>query len=329
MNELELTLAINDYDHTRDLVHGIVPVPGIRLRPVVLPPPEINGRMTLHREWHVAEFGLGKYAALRAAGDDELVAIPVFPARAFRQSCIYVRTESDLGRPEDLAGRRVGIPEWAQTAVTYVRGFMVHQHGVDLVGIEWHQAGVNRPGRVEKVTVRPPAGTRIVPHPDNTLERLLATGAVDALVTAQPPDAFVAGEPWIRRLYADPRAAEQAYFRATGVFPIMHGVAIRRDILDQHPWVAIELLKGFETARARSLTRLRDAMFARLPLAWAEAATAAEEAVFGPDLYPYGIEPNRATLAAFLGFAHEQGVAERLLTIEEIFAPTTLRPIRQ
>jgi 4,5-dihydroxyphthalate decarboxylase len=328
VNPLELTLAIHDYDHTRDVVSGRVPVEGIRLRTIELEPPEINGRFSQYREWEVSEFGLGKYISQRAAGDDSITAIPVFPARAFRQSSIYVRGDSDLHEPAQLAGRRVGIPEWAQTAVVYARGFLVHQHGVDLASIDWQQAGVSRPGRVEKVRVALPAGVRVTPRPDRTLEDLLFAGEVDALITAQPPDAFVARDPRIRRLFDDPRAAEEAYYRATGIFPIMHTIAIRRDVYDAHPWVAINLVKAFETAKRRSYARLEDSMAPRYPMPWMNADAAATARVFGPDPYPYGLEANRATLDAVLGFAHEQGVATRRMAVEELFAPTTLRDLR-
>jgi len=327
MNELELSLAIHDYDHTRDLVSGRITVPGIRLRPIPLEPPEINGRFSQYREWHVSEFGLGKYVAQKAAGDTSITAIPVFPARTFRQSCIYVRTDSDLDRPEQLAGRRVGIPEWAQTAVVYVRGFLVHHYGVDLASVEWHQAGVSAPGRVEKVSVELPAGVSVTRHPDTTLEALLFAGELDALVTAQPPAAFVARDPRIRRLLADPRAEEEAYYAATGVFPIMHTIAIRQDVLDANPWVAINLLRGFERAKRASYERLEDAMAPRLPLPFASDDFARARVLFGDDLYPYGVEPNRTTLQALLDFAFEQGVARRRLEVEELFAPTTIRAL--
>ena len=328
MNELDITIALHDYDHTRDLVSGVVPTPGIRLRPITLRPPEINGRFSQYREWQVSEFGLGKYIAQRADGDDSITAIPVFPARAFRQSCIYVRTDSDLHEPERLAGRRVGIPEWAQTAVVYARGFLVHQHGIDLAGIDWQQAGVSEPGRVEKVRITLPDGVSVTARPETTLERLLADGDVDAIITAQEPDAFIAREPWIRRLFADPRAAEEAYFDATGVFPIMHTIAIRRDAYDANPWIAIELMKAFELAKRRSYARLLDGMGWRFPLPW--VTDDAERAIrrFGPDPYPYGLEANRVTLDALLAFTYEQGVASRRLTAEDLFAPTTHRPLR-
>jgi 4,5-dihydroxyphthalate decarboxylase len=327
VNEVGLSLAIHDYDHTRDLVAGLVPTPGIRLRPIPLEPPEINGRFSQYREWDVSEFGLGKYVAQRARGDDSITAIPVFPARAFRQSCIYVRADSELDAAESLAGRRVGIPEWAQTAVIYARGFLVHQYGVDLASIEWHQAGVRQPGRVEKVRIDLPDGIRLMARPDRTLEGLLRDGEVDAIITAQPPLAFEVGETWVRRLFRDPRAAEEAYYRSTGIFPIMHAIAIRRDVLDADPWVARNLWTAFEQAKRRSYDRLRDAMAPRLPMAWIADDLAGETEVLGPDPYPYGITPNRPTLEAFLAYAHEQGVTDRGLEVEELFAETTREPL--
>lgn len=328
MNELELTLAINDYDHTRDLVTGKVRVEGVRLRTLELSPPEINGRFSLYREWDVSEFGLGKYLAQRAAGDDSVVAIPVFPARSFRHASIYVAADSPLTALPDLAGTRVGIPEWAQTAVTYVRGLMVREHALDLASIAWHQAGVSQPGRTEKVAVRFPDGVHVTPHPERTLEQLLFAGEVDALITAQPPDAFVARDPRIRRLYADPRAAEEASYRATGIYPIMHTIVFRRPVLEAHPWLAIELWKGFEVAKRRSQERMLDAMMQRTPLPWATAAAEEARLLFGDDFFPYGIEPNRVTLEAVLDFAFDQGVAARRLGVEDLFWPTTHRPLR-
>jgi 4,5-dihydroxyphthalate decarboxylase len=322
MHELELSLAIHDYDHTRDLVEGRVPTPGIRLRPIPLTPPEINARFTRYREWHVSEFGLGKYIALRAAGDDTITAIPVFPARAFRQSAIYVTADSDLHALEELAGRRVGIPEWAQTAVVYARGFLVYQHGVALSSIDWIQAGVSRPGRVEKVRIQLPDGVRVTPRPDATLEQLLLAGDVDAIITAQPPDAYVAEDPRVRRLLADPRALEEAYYRETGVFPIMHTIALRRDTYDAHPWIAANLVTAFEAAKQRSYDRIFDAMGWRYPLPWISDHAEHLRRTFGRDFYPYGIAANRPTLEALTSFAYEQGVAARHLSVDELFAPT-------
>lgn len=329
MNPIELTLAIHDYDHTRDIVTGKVPVEGVSLRTIELTPPELNARFSKLREWEISEFGLGKYIALRAAGDDGITAIPVFPARAFRQSAIYVARDSELHALEELAGRRVGIPEWAQTAVVWARGLLAERHGVDLASIDWYQAGVDQPGRAEKVAIRLPAGVRLTPRPDATLQDLLLAGELDALITAQPPAAFADGDGRIRRLLADPRAAEEAYARETGIFPIMHLIAIRRDAYDANPWIARNLMTAFETAKRRSVERLTDAMSPRLPLPWIADDTARAWAAFGGDPYAYGIEPNRRTLDALLGYATAQGVAARRLAVEDLFAPTVLDALRR
>jgi 4,5-dihydroxyphthalate decarboxylase len=322
VNEIALDVALGDYDHCRDLVRGLVPTPGMRLTFIELDPPEINGRFSLYREWHVSEYGLGKYLAQRARGDDSIIAIPVFPARGFRHSAIYVTTASDLSEPGQLSGRRIGIPEWAQTAVTYVRGFLMHQHGLDLASVSWVQAGLT-PGRVEKVALSLPPGVAVQPRPDATLEGLLLAGEVDAIITAQAPDAFLRGDGRIRRLLADPRGAEEAYYRTTGVYPIMHTVALRRDVYDAHPWIASNLVTAFEEAKQRSLRRMLDPIVWRYPLPWVPDHAERAQATFGTDFYPYGIEPNRTTLEALLEFAWEQGVAARRMEVGELFAPTT------
>ncbi len=329
MNPVELTLAMHDYDHTRDVVTGKVPVEGVRLRTVELTPPELNARFSKLREWEISEFGLGKYIALRAGGDDGITAIPVFPARAFRQSAIYVAADSSLEALEELAGKRVGIPEWAQTAVVWARGLLADHHGVDLTTIDWYQAGVDEPGRAEKVAIQLPAGVRLTARPDATLQELLLGSELDAIITAQPPKAFASTDGRIRRLLREPRAAEEAYFRATGIFPIMHLIAIRRDAYDADPWIARNLLTAFETAKQRSDERLADPMSPRMPLPWSADDASRARHVFGGDPYAYGIEPNRRTLDALLDYATAQGIAARRLEVDELFAPTVRETIRR
>jgi 4,5-dihydroxyphthalate decarboxylase len=329
VNPLELTLAIHDYDHTRDLVAGKVPVEGVRLRTIELTPPELNARFARLREWEVSEFGLGKFIALRAGGDETITAIPVFPARAFRHSAVYVADASPLTSLAELAGRRVGVPEWAQTAVVWARGLLTEHHGVDLASVDWYQAGVDEPGRREKVALQLPEGVRLTPRPDATLQQLLLAGELDAIITAQPPASFAEGDGRVRRLLADHRAAEEAYVRATGIFPIMHTIAIRRDVYNAHPWVARNLVTAFEAAKRRSDDRLVDAMSPRLPLPWAADDVARAREAFGGDPYAYGIEPNRQTLDALLRYAFDQGVAARRMEVEELFAPTVREAIRR
>jgi 4,5-dihydroxyphthalate decarboxylase len=327
-NELALTVALQDYDHVRDLVTGAVPTPGLTLNFLNMPVPQMFGRFVAHREWEVSELGLGKYAALKAAGDESLTAIPVFPARCFRHAAFYVPGDSGIERLEDLAGLRVGIPEWAQTAVTYARGILMHDAGVALQSIHWIQAGVNEPGRREKVALHLPEGVTLEPRMDASLDGLLRSGEVDAVISAQPPAAFIAGDPSVRRLFRDPLPLEEAYYKATGIFPIMHVVAIRKDVMDAHPWVAGNLLQAFEEAKRRSVVRVTDSMIPRFPLPWVNLRAERAAEMFGGDFWPYGLDANRTTLAAFLQYAYEQGVAGRLIQPEDLFTPLTHKPFR-
>ncbi len=320
MRKVHLTLAMSDYDHVRDFTRGDVEAQGIDITYLDLSVEEIFHRFTAFREWEVSEMSVGKYASLVSQGDDSLTAIPVFPSRIFRQSSIYVRRGGGIEKPEDLAGKRVGIPEWAQTAAIYTRAYLMHQVGIALADIDWHQAGVNQPGRAEKVDLKLPPGVRCTAVPDRSLTEMLGSGDLDAVMTARPPGSFERGDSEIIRLFSDYRDVEEAYYRETGVFPIMHLVVISRAVLDAHPWVAMNLFKAFEEAKRRGIERVLDVAAPRVPIPWCFDHVAKAKELFGDDYWPYGIEPNRVTLEAFLGFAHEQGVCVRKVEVEELFA---------
>jgi 4,5-dihydroxyphthalate decarboxylase len=322
-SDIALTIAISDYDHVRDLRDGRVETPGLDLRFFDMPIPQLFGRFTTYREWDVSEFGMGKYVALKSRGDESLTAIPVFPSRTYRHTAIYVRSDSPLERLDELAGKRVGVPEWAQTAVVYVRGMLTQTAGVDLASIEWVQGGVNEPGRREKVALRLPDGVRVTPAPEDSLNDLLVGGRLDAVISAQAPTAFLADGGPLRRLLADPVTAEREYYAQTGIFPIMHTVAIKQELVHEHRWLPGNLVAAFEHAKKRSLARARDEMISRYPVPSISTLAGQAAEMYGDDFWPYGIEANRRTLEAFLHFAYEQGVAERLLDPEELFAPTT------
>jgi len=321
MKKLALTAALADYDHVRDLALGRVQADGIELNCLTLPIEEIFFRFIVYREWEVSEISLAKYVALTAQGDDSYYALPIFPSRVFRHSSLYVRKDGPIARIEDLARRRVGIPEWAQTAAVYSRGLLQHEYGIDLTSIEWVQAGVNQAGRIEKVDVQLPKGVKLARRTDKSLNEMLLTGEVDAVLAARPPDAFIEGNPAIRHFFENYQEVEADYYRKTGIFPIMHAVAIRRDVLKTHPWIARNLYKAFEEARRRSIARALDGTVSLFPIPWANHYAEQGMAQLGKDYFPYGIEENRTTLAAFLRYAHEQGVCKRPLDIEELFPP--------
>src|SRR5271163_139329 len=224
---LLLTIAISDYDHVRDFASGAVRAEGIETTFLTLTIEEIFFRFTKFREWDVSEMSMGKYVALLSQGDRSVAAIPVFPSRVFRHSSIYVRRDGGVRAPADLRGKRVGLPEWAQTAAVYSRGMLVHEYGIGLDEIEWIQAGVDEPGRQEKVELKLPRGVRLTPRPDSSLDRMLVAGEIDAVMSAHALRSFEAGNPDIVRLFPDYRPVEEAYFRKTGIYPIMHVIALR------------------------------------------------------------------------------------------------------
>ena len=325
---VRLTLAINDSDQVRDVLTGVVPVDGVDLTPLILEAEEIFFRFAQGREWEVTELSLGKYTTLRARGDDSVIAIPVFPSRVFRHSAIYIRPDGPVDDPRALAGARIGIPEWTVTATVYARALLAHDYGVRLEDVEWLQGGTNEPGRVEGIELEPPPGMKIVPERVHSLNQLLIRGEIDAIVAPHPPDGFSDGSGAIVRLFSDTQSVEEEYFRRTSIFPIMHVLALRGDVYRECPWIAGNLLKAFTAAKDRSLARLLDTNVSRSPLPWMPWRAATDQGLFGPDLWPYGVAPNRPTLEAFLTYAHEQRLCDRVLAPEELFAPETLTNFR-
>ena len=311
MAKLSLSLALGSYDHVRDLQPK-----GIALNLSELRIEEIFFRFTKFREWDVSEMSFGKVVALMAEPDPQIIALPVFVSRVFRHSAIYLRKGSGIRQPKDLEGRRVGVPEWAQTATIYVRGMLAHEYGVDLRRIEWTQAGVHEPGRVEKVPLYLPPGVKVTPAPTRSLADLIAKGDLDAAISARNPG----GE----RLFANYPADELAYFSKTRIFPIMHLVVLRRDVYERDRWIAMNLFLAFEEAKNRSLARAAEIGASAVPVPWVADHARRWREVAGEDFWPYGIEPNRPTLEAFVQYAYEQGVCKRRLKVEELFAPETL-----
>lgn len=312
-------IALGDYDHVRDLTSGRAGSvsPPVRWT-TVTSPEEIFGRF-LAGEWQGAELSLAVYVARIAHGLRDLIGLPVFPARSFRHGAIYVRAAAGIADPADLAGKRVGIPVWAQTAGVWVRGSLAEDHGLDLGSVEWHQAGVDNPGRDEPVEISIPDGIMLHRHPDSSLDSMLKAGRLDAVISARPPRCCLADRPRFRQLFADPVAAEAEWFRRSGVFPIMHLLVLRRAVVETNPGIVPALQKAFEEAKANSLARLAEATVPYVPMPWVSTQLGEAKELMGADLWPYGVAPNLETLKLFLRFAHEQGVCSRLLDAEDLF----------
>jgi 4,5-dihydroxyphthalate decarboxylase len=281
----------------------------------------VHYRFTLHRDWDLSEMSMGKYISLRSQNDTSISAIPVFPSRVFRHSMIYVRDDGKITRPEQLRGKRIGVPEWAQTATIYSRGYLVHEADVPLTSVEWIQAGVNEAGRVEKVKLDLPKGVQYRPEPKKSLNEMLLAGEIDVALSARPPAGYGKG---IVRLFEEHEPVEEAYFRKTGIFPIMHVIVIRTELLERHPWLAMNLYKAFDEAKRRSVERMADITASHAPMAWLGPYVDRMHKLFGDDIWPYGVEKNRTTLEAFLQFGFEQGVCHRKLAPEELFPKQVL-----
>jgi 4,5-dihydroxyphthalate decarboxylase len=325
---LPLTLASSHYDHVTDLATGRVPVEGIDLTFLNLQIEEIFFRQFNYGDFDASEVSMGKYCSLVSQGNSPLVAIPVFPSRVARHSSIYIRRDGPVKQPSDLKGKRIGIPEWAQTAAVYSRGLIAHQFGVDLTSIQWFQAGVDQPGRLEKVKLNLPKGIQYTPMPDKSLSGMLVSGEIDAALSAHPPSCFEHGHPNVVRLFPDYLDVEMKYVKETGIYPIMHTIALKREIVERNPWVAANLFKAFDESRRRSVGRALNNTSSTLPLPWGYEFAKRMQDVVGKELMPYGLDANRTTLDAFLQYAFEQGVCHRRLKPEELFPPQVQKSFR-
>ena len=318
-----VTLACGAYDRTLPLALGEVRAQGVDLTYLPMAPEEVFWRMTRHGEFDAAEMSMSSYLVRLARGDTALVAIPVFTSRMFRHSCIWINADAGIRRPEDLKAKRMGVPEYQVTAVVWIRGFLQDDYGVAPSDMRWYRGGLIQPGRVEKLEIQPPGVELNAIDPTRTLSEMLASGEIDALMAPRPPSTYDGDH--VRRLFPDFRAAEADYYRRTKIFPIMHTVVIRRELLDRHPWLARSLYDALCEAKRRTLRNLVDwpaALVTSLP--WQLAETEATQALMGTDFWPYGVEPNRKTLEALARYHHDQGLSERQVSVDEMFAASTL-----
>ena len=319
MKKLHLTIATEDYDHFRDFRTGAVQAEGIEHTWLMPELHEIFARFTFNREWDVSELSFAKFSTQVTRKNADIIALPVVCSRHFRFSAFYVNKNSTIKSPKDLKGKKVGSPEWAHTAAVYMRGWLNDEHGVKLTDVDWHQAGTNEPGRTEKVELSLPKGVKLTRHDDKTLSGMLAKGEIDCALVARPPDCFQKGHPDVARLFPNYLEMEEQYYARTKVWPIMHVIAIKRAILDQHPWVAGSLYNAFNLSKNRALERMFEQSVSRYPLPWLTTYARRMRDMFGGDPFPFGIEENRATFEQFLRYTHEQGIAHRHAKVEEIF----------
>jgi len=321
---LRLSLACGPYDRTEALATGVVRPEGIDLVYVpVQSPPELFARMVATECYDVSEMSCSLYFIRRNRGGFPFVAIPVFPSRMFRHGFVFVNRNSSIQTPKDLEGKRVGVPEYSQTAAVWIRGILQDEYGVDWSSCKWYTGGVNGLGRPDALVEWPKTAPPIQRVFDRTLNDMLVAGDLDALIGARIPRAL-GRDPRVERLFADYRAVEKDSYQRTGIFPIMHTVVIRESVYRQHPWVAHSLYKAFVAAKTWCLEQMRFSGALRYTLPWLHAELEDTERVLGEDPWPYGLEKNRRTLQTLLRYLVEQGFVERPKPLEELFAPVTV-----
>lgn len=312
-------------DRAAALQSGDVSPAGIDLNYIVVPGiGDLFRRVAQFAEFDAAEMSASTYFMMLGRGDKRFVAIPVFPSRSFRHSQVYINSHVGIKRPEDLAGRNVGILDYQMTAALWIRAFLQHDYGVSPDKIRWWTGGLYTPDFAERMPMRLPMGIHLKRIPENdTLEAMLCAGKLDALVTVEPPRPFLAGSEEVQRLFPNYREVEREYFERTGFFPIMHLVVIRRDLYEKNRWIAVAMVEAFERAKQVGRARMHYQGAYAVGLPWLNAEMEVIDKLFGGDAFPYGVAKNRKILEQMLIYAHEQGVTEHRLDVDELFAPET------
>jgi 4,5-dihydroxyphthalate decarboxylase len=325
MSDLRISLACGRYDRTLALRDGRVKVEGIDLNYLPMGPAEIFWRQLQHEEFDASEMSLSAFIMEKSEGKDRFVGIPVFPSRVFRRAYVFVNVDAGIEKGEDLKGKRIGIPEYHMTAGLFIRGFLSDDHGIKASDVEWIQGGQETPGRQERVELKLPPEIKVTHEPNRTIDEMLVAGDVDAVVGAYTTQSMLAGHPKVRRLYDDPIAVEKEAFKRTGIFPIRHLIAVRREVYENNRWIASSLKRAFEQAKDVAYGDIRDhgASSSILPFfQWEQEQTVKE---FGDDFWPYGLEANRPTLEAAVRYSYDQGLSQRPVEVEELFPPALLR----
>jgi len=327
MSKLSLSVAVGPYDRTRALIDGSVQIDGVDPTCMTLPPEEIFFRALRHAEFDICELSLSSFTVKTAQGGGPYVGVPAFVSRMFRHTSIWVRTDR-IKKPEDLKGKRVGLPEYQLTANVWARAVLEEDYGVKPSDIHWIRGGIEDSDRPEKITISVPKDVRLDNAPaGKSISRLLADGEIDGFIAPRPPS-LPRNTPNVGWLFPDPAATASDYFKRTGIFPIMHLVGVRRTLVEQHPWLPGAVFKAFSQAKDKAIDMLADPSASKATLPFLEERVAQARALMGDDFWPYGLEANRKTLEAFLRHHHAQGLSSRLVKPEELFHPGTLESFK-
>jgi 4,5-dihydroxyphthalate decarboxylase len=322
LSKLKLSLACAGYDRTRALKDGSVQPDGIDLNYLEQPSEETFFRMLRNQEFDVAELSLSSFMISMSKPEKPFVAIPIFPSRFFRHSCIYVNAKSGIKDPKDLIGKKVGTPEYQMTAAVWIRGTLADDFGVPVDSMTYYTGGGEQPGRAEKIKLNLPPNIKVERiGPTQTLAQMLRDGEIDALYTARTPSSFDPRGGHVVRLFPKYPVVELEYYRKTKIFPIMHLIAIRREVYEANRWIAQSLYKAFVQAQQRVYSELNETTALRTMLPWQNAYVEETRDEMGDDFWPYGIDANRHTLETLSRYSVEQGLTNHLFRPEELFVP--------
>ena len=327
--KLQISLACCDYDRTKAIFDGRAAIDGCEVACTAIEPEEAFHRAFKFQEFDVSELSLSSYTLQVSRGDNPYVAIPAFVSRLFRHSGIYIRSDRGIRTPADLKGKTIGLPEYQITANVWIRGVLQDDFGVAATDVHWRQGGQEEPGRDERTPIKLPPSIDLqsIPH-DRSVSQMLASGELDGMIGARAPSCLglpgADGSPQVVRMFPDFKSVEQAYFERPRIFPIMHVIGIRRSLVEQHPWLAVNVYKAFLRAKEQAWYELGQIghLFNSLP--WGVNEFNATRALMGDDYWPYGLAANRHVLEAFTRYHFEQGLSVRRVQPEELFHPATL-----
>ena len=323
MSKLKLSLAVGPYDRTRALLDGSVQIDGVEPICMTLSPEEIFFRAFRHAEFDVCELSLSSFTVKTAQGNCPYVGVPAFVSRTFRHTSIYVRTDR-IKEPADLKGKKVGVPEYQLTANVWARAILEEEFGIKPSDISWVRGPITDAERPEKISIKLPPDVKLQDAPaGKTISQLLAEGEIDGFIAPRAPDLDLRKHRNIGWLFSDPAAAAKDYYKRSGIFPIMHLVGVRRELVQEHPWLPAALLKAFEQAKAAAMELLNDTSATKVTLPFVEENLKAARELMGDDFWPYGVAANRKTLEAFLHRHHAEGLSARLVKVDEMFHPST------
>ena len=308
---VELTLACGDYEITRPLKDGTVRPDGIDLKVVTaMDSPTRHWRFLRNREFDMAEVSSSSYVAARDNGLP-FRAIPVFPHRRFRHGFIFVNAAKGIRKPGDLVGRKVGVKFFLNSAALWLRGILQHEYGVPSTSIEWFTE------LDEDVDAALPAGVKLT-RASKPIVDMLVAGELDAVLHPDLIKPLRDKDTRVARLFPNYKAEEAAYFDKTGIFPIMHVLGIKQEVVEKHPWVAVNMFQAFDEAKAIAMKRMENPRI--VPLAWYREAWEEQQQILGSDPWEYGLtERNRRNLDTLVGYSHEQGLIKRRIPLEELF----------